>query len=167
MSQITKVLTSSGPIPGNIPTSFLLDDGNSAVPAANVIIVNGDTGIETSLGASNEIVFNVVTDSFKWIEENGDFTADAQRGYFCNVALTATLPSVAILGNTIIFYVDVNAANVVIKANLGQFIEVGGVTSSSGGTATANVQGSMLGLVFKLSDNTFHAIESLGSWTVV
>ena len=167
MSQIYKPLTSSGPIPPNIPTSFLLDDGNSAVPLANVIRVNGSTGVDTSIGASNEIIINVVSDGFAWSEENISFAAVVQHGYFINAALTATLPAVAVIGNTIIFYVDVNAATVVIQANPGQFIEVGGVTSISGGTATATVQGSMLGLVYKLSDSTFHAIESMGSWTVV
>ncbi len=58
MSQITKPLTSSGPIPGNIPTSFLLDDSNTAVPLANQIIVHG-VGATTSLGASNQIVVTV------------------------------------------------------------------------------------------------------------
>jgi hypothetical protein len=166
MSQFYVGVT-AGSLPPTVPTSFLLDDTGVAVPLANQIIVHGDTGVTTSLGASNEIVLNVVTDSFKWLEENGDFLASAQRGYFCNVALTATLPAIALLGSTVIFYVDVNAANVVIKANVGQFIEVGGVISSSGGTATANVQGSMLGLVFKLSDLTWHAVESMGSWTIV
>ena len=40
MSQIYKPLTSSGPIPPIIPTNFQTQDG-TAVPAANILIVNG------------------------------------------------------------------------------------------------------------------------------
>ncbi len=167
MSQIIKPLTSSGPIPPIIPTSFVTDSG-TAVPAANILNVLGGTGATTS-GSGNTVTVTIKNDSFAWSEQNGDFTAAVQNGYFCNVALTATLPTTVgppalVLGNTILFYVDV-AASVVIQAPADQRIEVGGVVSALGGTSRASVQGSMLGLVFKLSDLTWHAVESMGSWT--
>lgn len=40
MSQIIKTLTSGSPIPPNIPTSFVTQNG-TGVPAANILIVNG------------------------------------------------------------------------------------------------------------------------------
>lgn len=58
MSQIYKPLTSSGPIPPIIATSYVSQDG-TAVPAANILLVNGyDTsqnnvnGIETKGGVA-------------------------------------------------------------------------------------------------------------------
>lgn len=47
MSQITKVLTSGGPIPPIIPTQFNTQNGN-AVPAANILLVNGFDSIENN-----------------------------------------------------------------------------------------------------------------------
>lgn len=167
MSQIIKTLTSGGPIPPIIPTSFLLDDGNSAVPAANVIQVHG-VGATTSIGASNEIVITVVNEGFQWSEKNADFNAAAQNGYFCNAALTVTLPATGglSLGNTVIIYVDTTNP-VVIQANTGQMIQVGSSISAPAGTATSNTQGAILELIFKPSDTTWHTQSSLGVWGVL
>lgn len=168
MSQIYKTLTSGGPIPPNIPTSFLLDDGNSAVPAANVIQVHGNIGATTSIGASNEIVITVQNAGFTWSEQNISFAAAVENGYFCNNALTATLPASGglVIGNTIIFYVD-TANPVVIQAGAGERIQIGSTISALGGTATSNTRGSILELVYKVSDSTWHTISGPGSWTLV
>lgn len=66
MSQIYKPLTSSGPIPPVIATQYVTQDG-TAVPAANILIVDGFDSIENNVngiitkggvvgtGTSNEI----------------------------------------------------------------------------------------------------------------
>jgi len=148
----------------SIPTQFTTDSG-TAVASANNINVFGGTGATTSATGST-ITVSVKTDGFRWSEQNADFSAAVQNGYFCNGALTITLPAGVAIGNTIIIYVDSNATTVV-NAGVGQFIEIGGITSSSGGSATASIQGSMLGLVFKPTDSTWHAVESMGSWAVI
>src|SRR4030095_4127589 len=154
MSQILVPMQASGPFPPNIPITFHTDSGD-ATAEFNIINVSGGTGITTSApGSSNTIVITVVSDSFAWEEKNGDFNAQVQKGYFCNTALTATMPTTLgppalLIGNTIIFYVDVNLPlpgsplPVTIQVQADQRIEVGGIISALGGTATARVQGSM------------------------
>jgi hypothetical protein len=165
MSQFYQGVT-AGSLPPSVPLSFLLDDGNSAVATANIVKVHG-IGSSTSLGASNEIVVTVVNEGFLWSEKNADFAAAIQNGYFCNNALTVTLPATAglTIGNTIIIYIDTDGA-VVVQANAGQSIQIGESVSSAGGTATCTAlqKGSILELIFKPSDLTWHTQSSLGSW---
>lgn len=164
MSQITKVLTSGGPIPPIIPTSFLLDDGNSAVPAANVLEVLGGSGTFTSLGVSNQIKINVVNDGFPWSEKAISFPALPQNGYFCTAALTVTLPTASLVtGTTIIIYVD-TASVVILQAGAGQQIEISQTLSTVSGTATSTARGNIVTLVYRVSDTTWHAISSAGTF---
>lgn len=168
MSQIYKTLTSGGPIPPNIPTSFVTDNG-TATPAMNILNVNGGTGVTTSApGSSNQIVVTVINDGFTWSEKTANFAAVVENGYFCNNALTATLPASGglVIGNTIIFYVDTGSP-VIIQAGAGEFIQIGMNISASGGTATSNTRGSILELVYKVSDSTWHTISGPGSWTLL
>jgi hypothetical protein len=157
----------SGNIPPQIPTSFLLDDGNSAVASGGVVAVTGGSGTHTTLGASNQIEVNVVNDGFPWTEEATSFAAAIQNGYFCNAALTATLPASPglTIGNTIIFFID-TASVVTIQAGAGEMIQIGSVISAPGGIATSNARGATVELVFKPSDLTWHSISSLGIWSV-
>jgi hypothetical protein len=164
LSQIYKTLTSSGPIPPIIPTSFLLDDGNSAVPLANVIAVTSGSGTLTALGASNQIKINVVNDGFPWSDQAVSFAASSQNGYFCTAALTVTLPTASLVtGSTVIIYVDIASA-VVLQAGAGQSIEISQTLSSVAGTATSTAQGNIVTLVFRLSDLTWHSISSSGTF---
>ncbi|HZY25506.1 MAG TPA: hypothetical protein VFE71_06740 [Bacteroidales bacterium] len=165
MSQITKTLTSGGPIPPVIPTQFTTDAG-IAVPAANNINVFGGTGTSTAASGST-ITITVKNEGFTWSEQNVSFSASVQNGYFCNNALTVTLPPTAglTIGNTVIIYVD-TVGQVIIQANTGQFIQVGSAISVSGGVADSNTRGAILELIFKPSDLTWHTQSSLGVWAI-
>lgn len=165
MSQFFTQASSLSPIPPTVPTSFVTDNG-TAVPAANSLNVFGGTGATTS-GSGSTITITVKNDGFAWSEQGGNFNAAVQNGYFCNTMLTATLPASGglVIGNSVIFFID-TASVVTIQAGVGEMIQVGSVISVAGGIATSNTQGAILELVFKPSDLTWHAISSLGSWTV-
>lgn len=165
MSQIFKD-RSALPVPPVVATSYVTDSG-IAIPAANILNVIGGLGIETS-GAGNTLTINVINDGFQWFEENANFNATVESGYFCNVALTVSLPATAglALGNSIIIYID-TAAPVIIQANAGQFIQVGNDISIAGGTTTSQNLGCILELVFKVSDLTWHTIASMGNWNTI
>jgi len=162
MSNITKRI-SSGSLPPNIPTSFVTDSG-IAVPAANILNVLGD-GRATTSGAGNTLTIHIVNDGFTWSEQNSDFTAAVQNGYFCNAALTVTLPASAglVLGNTIIIYND-SAGSVVIQCGAGESIQFGNNAPVVGGTLTSMTKGDSIEFVFKVTDLTWHSIASTGSW---
>lgn len=164
MSQAGTNNTSSGPFPPTIPTQFTTDSG-IAIPAANNINVFGGTGATTS-GSGSTITITVKNDGFSWSEQNVSFAAAVQNGYFCNALLTATLPASGglVIGNSVIFFID-TASVVTIQAGAGESIQVGSVISVPGGMTTSNSRGSILELVFKPSDLTWHTISSLGVWS--
>ena len=163
MSQIIKNLA-DGPVPPSVPTSFVTDSG-TAVPALNILNVLGGTGTTTS-GAGNTITVTVKNEGFTWSEQNVSFAAAVQNGYFCNAALTVTLPTAGlVVGSTIIVFVD-TASGVILQAGAGEMIQIGSAISSVGGTATSNKLGDELELVYKPSDTTWHAIPSGGSWVL-
>ncbi len=165
MSQFYQGVT-AGALPPTVPTSFLLDDGNSAIPLGNIIAVTSGSGTSTSLGLSNQIKINVVNDGFPWSDQAVSFAALTQNGYFCTAALTITLPTAGLsTGSTIIIYVDTTSA-VILQAGAGQQIEISQTLSSVAGTATSTAQGNIVTLVYRASDFNWHAISSAGSFTL-
>ncbi len=165
MSQAGQINSAAGPVPPDVPLQFTTDSG-IAVPAANNLNVFGGTGATTS-GAGSTLTITVTNEGFTWSEQNTNFAAAIQNGYFCNAMLTATLPASGglTIGNTIIIYVDTPQV-VTIQANTGQSIQIGSNISIAGGVATSSTQGAILELIYKPSDSTWHTQSSLGVWGV-
>lgn len=90
MSQIIKPLTSSGPIPPNIPTSFVTDAG-TAVPAANILnVLGGTTTALNNNGITTIASGNTVTVELTNRAQGAIATADATPTNLVTLPLGAT-----------------------------------------------------------------------------
>lgn len=101
-----------------------------------------------------------------WLDESSNFNAQAGFGYFCTADLVATLP-VGAQGNVVYIYVDYTPSgegNFKVQTQANQQILIGTNESSIGGYATTIQEGSILQLVFRLADLTWHEVSSQGSW---
>lgn len=165
MSQIYKAAT-GGSLPPSVAQSFITNPLTGvAVPAAGVLTFANGNGIVFSAFGST-VTASVVTDGFPWTDEAVTFSAMPQNGYFCTGTLTCNLPTAGLVnGSTIILYVD-SASVVTVQAAAGQQINIGADLSSVAGTAASTAEGSTLTLTYRVADTSWHAISSLGSWTL-
>ena len=130
MSQIYKPLTSSGPIPPVIPTSFVTDSG-TAVPAANILnILTNDTSSQNDNGIQDTGAGNTVTIFLTNRSTGLVTTADA------TLTTIITLPLGAVAG-TFYVYGNVQAFDAATPSS--------GAYSYSGGFRTDGVTATELG----------------------
>jgi hypothetical protein len=152
-------LTSESP---SIATSYVTNSG-TAVPALNILNVVGGSGITTS-GSGNTVTITA-TGNFAWTDENTDFQAVVDNGYFCTAELTATLPAAPTQGQVVIIEAE-TAQNVNVLANAGQTIRLGVNPTSIGGKARSSKVGNSIYLVYRSATLTWNSISIVGTWTL-
>lgn len=154
----------SGNVPTNVPTTFQTQAGN-AVPAANVLIVNGAGSVSTS-GAGNTVTITATTTIVPWTDEAVSFTAAVNNGYFCTAAgITVSLPAAPTQGQVVIVEADTTNA-VTVQASAGKFIRVGSQISAAAGTAVSSKQGDSIYLVYRSAALTWNSISTEGTWAI-
>lgn len=100
-----------------------------------------------------------------YTDEATSFAVVANNGYFVTGAATATLPASPAQGNIANFVIDASVA-LTITANTGQKIRLGAAVSASAGTCVSSTQGNSISLVYRVSDTTWLALSSIGTWTI-
>jgi hypothetical protein len=147
-------------------------DGNSgsAVPAAGILNIIGSGGISTS-GAGNTLTISQSGGGLTW---NTITTAtqamDENNGYFANrgAGVTFTLPVSAAFGS--VFAVSaINAGGWTIAQNVGQQIQFGALTTTSGagGSLSSTAIGDTVYLICSVANTNFVVTNSMGNITYV
>lgn len=137
----------------------LTGDTGTATPVANNIQIAGGPGVTTSASGAvvtiNSVVFTDTTAA----------TLAVDNGYFATAAGTYNLPATAAQGEVLIVVCD-TAGAVVLDAPALNFIRIGALITSSGGTATSTSIGDSLTLRYRLSTLTWEAVSVIGTWVV-
>lgn len=137
----------------------LTGDTGTATPVANNIQIAGGPGVTTSATGAvltiNSVVFTDTTAA----------TLAVDNGYFATAAGTYALPATALQGELIQVVCD-TAGAVVLDAPALNFIRIGSLITSSGGTVTSTSQGDSLTIRYRLSSLTWEATSVIGTWVV-
>lgn len=135
------------------------DTGGALSPTANNWNILGGPGVTTSGSGStltiNSVVFTNTTAA----------TLAVDNGYFATAAGTYPMPATAAQGEMIIIVCDTSGA-VVLDCPASNFIRIGSLITSSGGTVTSTQQGDSLTLRYRLSSLTWEATSVIGTWLV-
>lgn len=155
-------------ISGGGDISFLKGNtGGAVAPATNGIIeVVGDGTTVNVVGdpATHKLTISAVgSTAFTWQDATGTFTAEASKGYFATDVVTATMPAVASVGDTIAFC-NVAGLTVIITANTGQKLQ-NGSTIGPTGNLTSTTSGDSIIFVYNDTQKGWFAIPGgNGNW---
>lgn len=140
--------------------------GNTGNTIANVS--PGTSGqVLTSNGASANPSYQTLPfTQTPWTDEATSFAVVVGNGYFVTANATATLPASPAQGNICSFAVDNATAILTITANTGQLIRLGTTVSAAAGTCVSNKDGDSITLVYRASDTSWIATQSVGTWTI-
>jgi hypothetical protein len=155
-SNVLRIGSGTGTGNQQLSTAFISGINGNTVSSAMMVTIDSSTD---QLGTATIPVGTI------WNDEGVNFNAVAGNGYNITSSVTATLPSTAVLGDTISFMVDVSgASNLVIQAAGGYAIRMGSTVTPANGTATNTAQGDSVTLVFSDFTNTWISLNQNGSW---
>lgn len=122
-----------------------------------VTSITGGPGITITGTAAVPIVNSVI------FTDTTATTLAVDNGYFATAAGTYNMPASAAQGEVIEIVCDTSGA-VVLDCPANNFIRIGSLITSSGGTATSTQQGDALKLRYRSSSLTWEAISVIGTW---
>lgn len=135
------------------------DDSNTATPTAvGIITIAGGPGITTT-ATGNTLTVNSVVYSNQTAT-----TLTADSGTWATAAGAYTLPAAPANGE--IVEIVCITTGIVVTANTGQEIQIGGDVTSTAGTATNSAKGDALVLRYRNTDTAWYAISAVGVWTL-
>jgi len=126
---------------------------------APVLTLTGGPGITITGTVQNPIVNSVV------FTDTAAVTLAVDQGYNATAAGTYPMPATAAQGEMIIVFCDTDGA-VVLDCPALNFIRIGALITSSGGTVTSSSIGDSLTLRYRLSTLTWEATSVIGTWVV-
>ncbi len=135
------------------------DTGGALSPVANNWNILGGPGVTTS-GSGSTLTINSVV-----FTDTTATTLAVDNGYNATAAGTYNMPATALQGELIIVFCDTSGA-VVLDCPASNFIRIGNLITSSGGTCTSTLQGDSLTLRYRLSTLTWEATAVIGTWLV-
>lgn len=135
------------------------DSGGALSPTSGNWNILGGPGITTS-GSGSTLTINSVV-----FTDTTATTLAVDNGYNATAAGTYNMPATAAQGELIIVYCD-TAGAVVLDCPALNFIRIGSLITSSGGTATSTSIGDSLTLRYRLSTLTWEATSVVGTWLI-
>jgi hypothetical protein len=138
------------------------EDSGSAVPIANILNIFGLSGSKTS-GAGGTVTIK----SPSYADFPATSTATINSGSFITAGgnIILNLPATAADGD-LIEVVCTTANLVAIDAPALNFVRIGTLVTSGGGTATSTQIGDAVCLRYRLADLTWYATSVIGTWVM-
>jgi hypothetical protein len=140
-------------------TTTVYNDG--VTYSQRIAIVLGPNTLLVEIGEGKIISATTVS----WSEQNADFNALANLGYFVVANAIATLPAAPVDGDTIYFIVD-GPFILTLQAAAGQTIKIGASTSAVAGIARSTLNGDTITLVYRASVTRWDCLNFVGNWAV-
>lgn len=140
-----------------IATTYTADSG-SATPAANNLNILGGPGV-TVTGSGSTLTVNSVV-----YTDQTATTLTSDSGTWATAAGAYVLPASPSNGELV--EIVCITTGIVVTANTGQVIFIGGDSTSTAGTATNSAKGDSLWLRYRSTDTSWYSLSTTGVWVL-